>query len=79
LIHQPSGGAGGPATDIAIQATEIIKARERIARVIADESGQPIERVRMDIERDLWMPAEEAVGYGLVSRIIRRRDELPAI
>ncbi|MFT0850304.1 ATP-dependent Clp protease proteolytic subunit [Achromobacter sp. F4_2707] len=79
LIHQPSGGAGGPASDIAIQATEIIKARERIARVIADESGQAIERVRMDIERDLWMPAEEAVSYGLVSRIIRSRDELSAV
>ncbi|TEC02077.1 ATP-dependent Clp protease proteolytic subunit [Pseudomonas aeruginosa] len=76
LIHQPSGGAGGPASDIAIQAKEIIKARERIARVIARETGQPLERVLKDIERDLWMPAEEAVSYGLVSRIIRRREEL---
>ncbi len=78
LIHQPSGGAGGPASDMAIQAAEIIKARERIAQVIARESGQPVERVREDIERDLWMPAEEAVTYGLVSRIISRREELPA-
>jgi ATP-dependent Clp protease protease subunit len=78
LIHQPSGGAGGPASDIAIQATEIIKARERITQVIARESGQPLERVREDIERDLWMPAEDAVIYGLVSRIISRREELPA-
>lgn len=77
LIHQPSGGAGGPASDIAIQAAEIIKARERIAQVIARESGQPIERVREDIDRDLWMPAEDAVAYGLVSRIITRREELP--
>ncbi|WP_241044408.1 ATP-dependent Clp protease proteolytic subunit [Achromobacter xylosoxidans] len=76
LIHQPSGGAGGPASDIAIQAKEIIKARERIARVIARETGQPLERVLKDIERDLWMPAEEAVSYGLVSRIIQRREEL---
>ncbi|AUT50046.1 ATP-dependent Clp protease proteolytic subunit [Achromobacter sp. AONIH1] len=78
LIHQPSGGAGGPASDIAIQAKEIIKARERIAQVIARETGQPLERVLKDIERDLWMPAEEAVSYGLVSRIIQRRDELMA-
>lgn len=76
LIHQPSGGAGGPASDIAIQAKEIIKARERIAQVIARETGQPLERVMQDIERDLWMPAEEAVSYGLVSRIIQRREEL---
>ena len=78
LIHQPSGGTGGPASDIAIQAAEIIKARERIAQVIARESGQSLERVREDIERDLWMPADEAVSYGLVSRIITRREELPA-
>lgn len=77
LIHQPSGGAGGPASDMAIQAQEILKARERIAQVIARESGQPIARVRDDIERDLWMSAEEAVAYGLVSRIIERRDALP--
>ncbi|WP_459056939.1 ATP-dependent Clp protease proteolytic subunit [Stenotrophomonas sp. PSU-St22] len=76
LIHQPSGGAGGPASDIAIQAKEIIKARERIAQVIARETGQPLERVLKDIERDLWMPAEEALSYGLVSRIIQRREEL---
>ncbi|WP_368299269.1 ClpP family protease, partial [Klebsiella pneumoniae] len=75
--HQPSGGTGGPASDIALQAAEIVKARERVARVIARESGQPIERVLQDIERDLWMPASEAVDYGLVSRIITRREELP--
>jgi ATP-dependent Clp protease protease subunit len=76
LIHQPSGGAGGPASDIAIQAREIIKARERIARVIARECGQTLDQVMADIERDHWMPAEEAVAYGLVSRIIERRTEL---
>jgi len=76
LIHQPSGGMGGTASDIAIHAREIVKARERIARVIARESGQALERVLADIERDHWMPAEEAVAYGLVSRIIERRKEL---
>jgi ATP-dependent Clp protease, protease subunit len=76
LIHQPSGGAGGAASDMAIQAQEILKARERIAEVIARETGQPIGRVRQDIERDLWMPAQEAVAYGLASRVIQRREEL---
>jgi ATP-dependent Clp protease protease subunit len=76
LIHQPSGGAGGQATDIAIMAREIIKARERIARVISRETGQPLEKVQVDIERDNWMSPEEAVAYGLVSRIIQNRTEL---
>ena len=76
LIHQPSGGSGGPASDIAIQAREIVKARERIARTIARETGKPLETVLLDIERDYWMSAEEAVEYGLVSRIIERKTEL---
>ncbi|MDH6593106.1 ATP-dependent Clp protease protease subunit [Variovorax sp. TBS-050B] len=76
LIHQPSGGAGGQATDIAIQAQEIIKARHRIAHEIARETGKPIDVVLADIERDRWLSAEEAVGYGLVSRIIQRKTEL---
>ena len=76
LIHQPSGGAGGQATDIAIMAREIIKARERIARVIARETGQPLEKVQVDIERDNWMGPEEAIEYGLISRIIQSRSEL---
>lgn len=76
LIHQPSGGAGGPASDIAIQAREIVKARERIARTIARQTGKPFEQVLTDIERDRWMSAEEAVDYGLVYRIIERKTEL---
>lgn len=76
LIHQPSGGTGGPASDIAIQAREIVKARERIARTIARETGKPLEVVLADIERDRWLSAEEAVEYGLVSRIIERKTEL---
>ena len=76
LIHQPSGGAGGQATDIAIMAREIIKARERIARVISRETGQALEKVLVDIERDNWMSPEEAIDYGLVSRIIQNRTEL---
>lgn len=78
LIHQPSGGTGGPASDIAIQAREIVKARQRIARTIARETGKSLEVVLVDIERDRWLSAEEAVEYGLVSRIIERKTELRA-
>ena len=77
LIHQPSGGGGGTASDIAIQAREIVKMRERIAAVIARETGQPIERVREDIDRDYWMSAPEAIDYGIVGKIIVRQSELP--
>jgi ATP-dependent Clp protease protease subunit len=76
LIHQPSGGAGGPASDIAIHAQEIIKARERIARTISRETGRPLESVLEDIERDRWLSAEEAIDYGLVGRIIDKKSQL---
>ena len=76
LIHQPSGGAGGMASDIAIQAREMVKARERIARTIARETGKPLDVVLVDIERDHWLSAQEAVEYGLVSRIIEHKTEL---
>ena len=76
LIHQPSGGAGGPAADIAIQARELVKARARIASVIARETGRPLAQVQADIERDHWMSAQEAIDYGLVSRVITQREEL---
>ena len=76
LIHQPSGGAGGQATDIAIHAQEIIKARERIARTIARETGRPLDQVLQDIERDRWLGPEEAIEYGLVGRIIERKTDL---
>ena len=76
MIHQPAGGAGGRASDIAIQAKEIIKTRERIAKVVARETGHKLEKVLADMERDYWMSAEEAVGYGIVSRIIERQKDL---
>lgn len=76
MIHQPAGGAGGQASDIAIQAREIIRTRERIAAVIARETGQPLARVAVDIERDFWMGTEEAIAYGLVSRVVERQSEL---
>ena len=77
MIHQPAGGAGGQATDIAIMAREIVRTRERLARVIARETGQPLERVTLDMERDFWMSAEDAIGYGIVSRVIERQKDLP--
>jgi ATP-dependent Clp protease protease subunit len=76
MIHQPAGGAGGQASDIAIQAREIIRTRERIAAVIARETGQPLERVAVDIERDFWMSTDEAIAYGLVSRVVERQSDL---
>jgi ATP-dependent Clp protease, protease subunit len=70
LIHQPSGGAGGKAVDIAIQAKEIIKMRERLAQVIAKATGQDIERVRTDIDRDYWMSTDEAKDYGILGKVV---------
>ena len=76
LIHQPSGGIGGKASDIAIQAQEIVRARQRIAELIARETGKPLEIVLKDIDRDYWLSAEEAIDYGLVGRIVKGREEL---
>lgn len=76
LIHQPAGGFGGDATDIAIHAREIVKTRERINAVIADRTGQTLERVAQDTDRDYWMSAEESLAYGLVGRIIRKAADL---
>jgi ATP-dependent Clp protease protease subunit len=76
MMHQPSGGAGGQATDIRITAQEILKIRERLNRLIAEETGQPLEKVAADSDRDFWMSAEEAKEYGLISKIIRNVKEL---
>ena len=76
LIHQPLSGMRGVATDIEIHAREIEKMRGRINRLIADETGKPLEQVEKDTDRDFWMNADEAVEYGLVSRIVTNRSEL---
>jgi ATP-dependent Clp protease, protease subunit len=76
MIHQPGGGAGGPATDIAIQAKEILRTRERIARVIAKQAGKSYEKVLGDMERDFWMNPQEAIDYGIVSRVVQSYREL---
>ena len=76
LLHQPMGGVQGPATDIDIEAREIIKMRDRLARIIATETGQPVERVRKDTERNYWMSASEAIDYGLAYKIIHSIEDL---
>jgi ATP-dependent Clp protease protease subunit len=77
LIHQPAGGTGGDASDIEIQAREILKTRERINQIIADQTGQSLERVTKDTDRDYWMSVEESLEYGLVGTIIKSVSELP--
>ena len=76
LIHQPAGGVGGDAADIEIHAREIIKMRSRINKIIAERTGQSLERIEQDTERDYWMTAEEAKEYGAVGRIISSAREL---
>jgi ATP-dependent Clp protease protease subunit len=70
LLHQPMGGVRGPASDISIEADEIIKMRERLNRIIAAETGQTYDKVKRDTDRNYWMNAEEAIAYGMVSRVI---------
>ncbi len=77
LIHQPAGGFGGDASDIEIHAREIVKTRERINGIIAEQTGQPLERVARDTDRDYWMSVEESVEYGLVGKVITSFTELP--
>jgi ATP-dependent Clp protease protease subunit len=70
LIHQPIGGARGPATDIGIQAEEILRLRTRLNQILADHTGQPMEQIERDVDRDRFMSAEEAVEYGIADEII---------
>ena len=73
MIHQPSGGAQGQASDIEIQAREIIKTREQLNRIYADRTGQPVERIAADMERDYWMSPGEAQEYGLIDQVLDKR------
>ena len=73
MMHQPSGGAQGQASDIEIQAREILKTREQLNRIYAERTGQPLERITADMERDRWMSPTEAVDYGLIDKVIERR------
>jgi len=74
LIHQPLGGTTGQATDIDIHAREILKIREIINRLLADHTGQPLERIEKDTERDFFMSAEDAKKYGIVDKVITHRE-----
>lgn len=78
MIHQPSGGAQGQATDIEIQAREILYLRERLNKMLADHTGQSIEKISNDVERDYFMNAEQAKAYGLIDQIIEKRVTPPA-
>ncbi|MCG8590804.1 MAG: ATP-dependent Clp protease proteolytic subunit [Proteobacteria bacterium] len=76
MIHQPLGGVGGQATDIRIEAEEILRARARLNQVIAERTGQPLERVEKDTDRNHWMSADEAIEYGILGRVVRSADDL---
>lgn len=76
LIHQPLSGIRGVATEIEIHARELEKLREKINKLISDETGQTVEKVEKDTDRDFWMNAEEAENYGLISKVIKSRDEI---
>jgi ATP-dependent Clp protease protease subunit len=76
MIHQPSGGARGTAADIEISAREILKTREQLNKILAERTGQPLEKIAKDMERDYWMSAEETMAYGLVDQVIAKRPSL---
>lgn len=76
LLHQPTGGAGGQASDIRIEAEEILKVRDRLNGLIASETGQDVERVTKDSDRNFWMDAEQAQAYGLVGQVITSATEI---
>lgn len=73
MIHQPSGGAQGQATDIEISAKQILKIRERLNAILAERTGQPLEKIERDVERDYWLDAFEANEYGLVDAVLQKR------
>jgi ATP-dependent Clp protease, protease subunit len=70
MLHQPSGGVGGQATDISIEAQEILKMRDRLNKIFSVQTGQPVERIERDTDRNFWMSADEAKQYGLVGKVI---------
>jgi ATP-dependent Clp protease protease subunit len=76
LLHQPSGGTRGMASDIEIQAREIIKMNERLIKIFSKATGQTEEKIAKDIDRDYWLSAEDAVAYGLVSRVVTSQSEI---
>ncbi|MBP2279912.1 ATP-dependent Clp protease protease subunit [Psychrobacter sp. PL19] len=75
MIHQPSGGAQGQATDIEINAREILKTRARLNEILAERTSQPVEKIEKDVERDFWLDAKEAKEYGLIDEVLERRPD----
>jgi ATP-dependent Clp protease, protease subunit len=73
MIHQPSGGAQGQASDIEIQAREIIKTREQLNRIYAERTGQTVQKIEADMERDMWLSPNEAKAYGLIDQVLEKR------
>jgi ATP-dependent Clp protease protease subunit len=78
LLHQPAGGSGGSASDIEIEAREILRMRDRLNRIFSRETGQPLERIEEDTHRNFWLDAEAAKHYGIVGKIIQHANELTA-
>ncbi|MEE2930138.1 MAG: ATP-dependent Clp protease proteolytic subunit [Pseudomonadota bacterium] len=76
LLHEPRGGVGGQASDVEIQVREIVRMRERLNKIFAAATGQPLKKIVEDTDRDHWMSAEEAVKYGLVSKIVSHHSEI---
>jgi ATP-dependent Clp protease, protease subunit len=79
MIHQPLGGFQGQATDIEIHTREILDARDRLNKILSHHTGQPIDKIRVDTDRDNFMSGEQAKGYGLVDSVLDRRGQLPAV
>ena len=73
MIHQPSGGTRGQATDIEIEAREILRIRHQLNQIYADKTGQSIEKIEKDMDRDFFLSAQEAMDYGLIDRVIEER------
>jgi ATP-dependent Clp protease, protease subunit len=76
LLHEPRGGIGGMASDVEIQAREVLRMRERLNRIFADATGQPLDKIKRDTDRDYWMMAEEAKAYGLVGKIVNSANDI---
>ncbi len=76
LLHEPRGGVGGQASDVEIQVKEIVRMRERLNKIFAAATGQSLDKIRKDTDRDFWMSAEEAVKYGLVNKIVSHHNEI---
>lgn len=76
MIHQPAGGVRGQATDIVIEATELKRIRARVEKLISEATGQPLEKVQADADRNYWMDTKEALDYGMISRVIAKQSDL---